>query len=330
MEAYTFSQILAVIEAKGYCLNAAPTLPSWSGTGRVTMYPDEAQNLIEHNTMLSKKKRLTVENLTKSSSSLSGEVPEDKLEEVVLLPSYKIWTGKNIIDEISKGSAPVDVNLSVIEHPSFSVEATRDSICTEIRNAVRDIFQKSSHDFPEIPDEVWFEELPKGLTNLDITYISGIEGEGYEDDLVTLVGILSDVRSTGYPDNLYIIRGTKQQEIKAYPCNLTPSLIEESPVAIVPGMYEDLFAPTEDGRTLIQAKNVVLGYPVIENKRIITYEESPYTFMKVRIPCNKESNITSVGASFYYDVEQEFLNDLNISGIIGNSSFILLEEKDFF
>lgn len=333
MNTFTYENIYSVLRAKGYTVESFKNLPKWKGRTLVSLTPEQAKTLIEHDGLVLKDV-ITRATPIKADSYIKDGTWTPEMGEVYLRPNYKVWKGMRILNAIASLDHPIDVYINVLDKGVFGTGTDTNVICTAIKNAIKDILEENGKDLPYLDDNIWFNSLPNKLTGLDITLQ---DSEPSLEEVIieppTIIGVLAEYRITDYPDMLYILRGNNQSgEAEAYSCNLIPALTRyEYPVSLRPDIYRELFAPASDFIGLIQANPAFLCTPQLLNKKIISYDPTPYQYMRISIPVQEATNgILPVGAMFKDDsIQEKFLDSLDIKNIGKNVTYILLEETDF-
>lgn len=331
MKNYTFEQIRSVVESKGYYLCPTPVFPKWEGRVKVLLTPEQARALIEYDSLVLKKV-INEPNTIKADTHIKDGSWTPDMGEICLRSNFKVWKGMRILNAIASLDHPIEVVINVLKEGVFGTGLDNDIICSTIKNAVKGIFEENGKSLPDLDDSIWNSSLPSKLRNLDITVHSDDENI-MNVELPTIVGVLAENRIGDYPDLLFIIRGDSQIGIApSYPCNLMPSLsLYDVPLVLSPGIYEELFAPSSSFDGLIQANPATLRIPEIQNKKIVSYTDSQYNFMRISIPVQETNDgVIPVGAKFENDfIHESFFNDLNVSNINKSINYILLEEADF-
>ncbi|OUO53313.1 hypothetical protein B5F76_05915 [Desulfovibrio sp. An276] len=341
MGTVTYEQIRTILEKKGYSLECAhatpPGLPEWPERSLVSLTPEQARLLLNHDNALNKTRKKRIAN--QMGADLQMGTFSSNTEEIRLLQNYKIHNRTYLLEGIASGAAPVDVYINVKNPNKFGFGNDHEAICAELVHAVKQILQEHGSDLPELDQSVWEEELPKKLVDkIDIGPLDPIRvPDAYDmpEDPITVIGVLSTDRSTEFPDKLYIVRGNSQSgEATKYPCTLIPASGEQR-LALKPGAYTGLFSPdthTDIGFVnLVQNQPVQLYYPIIEDNVLTGYKESPYTFMRVTIPVQSSGNgIIPAGAKFdTTNTEDLFITALGLDFIVDTITYIVLEDTDF-
>ena len=347
MKKLTYEQLRMTIKQKGYelkCSTKTPSdLPVWSGTTHVSLTPEQAKSILKHNASLTK---LRQQNATKIDYFISTNESDKFDNNIKLQSNYHIYFGTHVLEQIAKGVIPVDVVISIKEENKFGFDDENKTICKLIIDSIKDILIENGKTFPDIDMSIFEKELPKKLLPELVIDLNNDELKMKENleyipnDPITIVVIMSTDRSDPYPDKLYILKGKSQTgEADYYACTMLPlELDNDNALVIKPGIYEDLFFPdnsNSDGAiSLIQHKPVQLYYPLISNEKIVGFNESPFSFMKVSIPVlemeNSAAGIIPTGIKFNTtNTEDMFITDINIDYNNDAITLVVLEDTIF-
>lgn len=346
---HTFEQIYNVLDSKGYSINGGILRPLINANAKkravrsvtystntdsnrtlVNITPEIARQLIEYDGKIAKQKELrTTPVLVDPDTNEVIWTPET--EEIQLRSDMKVWKGMNILEAIVKQNQAIDVYVNILDDTRMSGDADDTYICTEIKNAVKALLEENGLTLPELDDSIWTSELPKKLPDFDINIREHDIVESFEEH-PTIVVILGNSREASYPDRLVIVnKNSETGVVEEYACNVFPSVKDERPMGLMPGLYENVLSRAFDFKGLVQTLPVPIYYLCIVDNKIEKYEPTAYQFMRISFPVQEpRDGITPIGAEFdSEETEQKFIKALNLDSLQNDVTLILLTESDF-
>lgn len=339
---YTYSEVYDAIKKHDYKLKADYKFPKWTGTVNITLSPDTAKALVEHDNKIQAYKKY------KNNNRIADKDPEytrDIRTKIELEDTYEIRKGQRYLEFISNLDHGVDVEITVYNDS----KDPKILFCDLMKNSVTELYSKNNKILEQLDQEIWRTQLlsiiKEKMEESDITKESFVELLEAKEDFNTIalkeplmIGIISKDRSKKYPDKIVFVNNVMDLQtnnpMPFIPCDLIPSLQTGIGYALKPGYYQNVLFATSQDDGFIQANPVAIYTVTLNDNKIQSYEKTDYEFMRITFPL-QEDNINGIypmGAAFENDTfKQTFIDsiDFNLMHIYKSIRYIILEDSDF-